>query len=75
MGIGDDFRHVNVDFMVEITGGDAAERLADRYEGRARFDANRPFDYLLHSFRGAARTGESLSAQRLDAASPARASG
>jgi cardiolipin synthase len=66
MGIGDDFRDVNVDFMVEISGGDAAERLAARYEGRARFDAARPFDYLLHSFRGQARTGESLSAQRLE---------
>lgn len=66
MGIGDDFRDVNVDFMVEISGGDAARRLAARYEGRARFDAARPFDYLLHSFRGQARTGESLSAQRLE---------
>ena len=66
MGIGNDFRDVNVDFMVEITGGDAAERLTDRYEGRASFDPDRTFDYLLHSFRGAARTGESLSAQRLD---------
>ena len=66
MGIGDDFRDVNVDFMVEIGGGDAAERLGDRYEGRARFDAGRSFDYLLHSFRGQARTGESLSAQRLE---------
>ncbi len=72
MGIGDDFRDVNVDFMVEITGGDAAERLADRYEGRTRFDASRSFDYLLHSFRGAARTGESLSAQRLDLLAGAR---
>ena len=38
MGIGDDFRHHNVDFMVEISGGGAAARLADRYEGRAAFD-------------------------------------
>jgi phosphatidylserine/phosphatidylglycerophosphate/cardiolipin synthase-like enzyme len=66
MGIGDDFREVNVDFMVEISGGDAAERLDARYEGRARFDAGRPFDYLLHSFRGQARNAESLSAQRLE---------
>jgi cardiolipin synthase len=73
MGIGDDFRDVNVDFMVEISGGDAAERLADRYEGRARFDAARSFDYLLHSFRGGARTGESLSAQRLNLIAGARA--
>jgi cardiolipin synthase len=72
MGIGDDFRDVNVDFMVEISGGDAAERLGDRYEGRARFDDGRAFDYLLHSFRGSARTGESLSAQRLNLIAGAR---
>ena len=35
MGIGDDFRHHNVDFMVEISGGQSAARLTDRYEGRA----------------------------------------
>jgi cardiolipin synthase A/B len=52
MGIGDDFRHHNVDFMVEISGGQAAARLADRYEGRAAFDPARTFDYLLHSFKG-----------------------
>jgi len=66
MGIGDDFRDVNVDFMVEIAGGDAALRLTARYEGRAMFDPRRSFDYLLHSFRGHARNGESLSAQRLE---------
>ena len=38
--------------MVEISGGGAAARLADRYEGRAPFDPGRPFDYLLHSFKG-----------------------
>ncbi len=65
MGIGDDFRHVNIDFMVEITGGRAAERLADRYEGRASFDPERSFDYLLHSVQGCAATGESMAAQRL----------
>jgi cardiolipin synthase len=51
MGIGDDFRHHNVDFMVEISGGGAAARLADRYEGRVAFNPQRPFDYLLHSFK------------------------
>src|SRR5580698_10475173 len=48
MGIGDDFRHLNVDFMVEIAGGDAVARLAERESGGARFDAARPFDYLVH---------------------------
>ena len=65
MGIGDDFRDVNVDFMVEVTGGDAVARLNDRYEGRARFDARRAFDFLLHASEGNERTGESLAAQRL----------
>ncbi len=65
MGIGDDFRHVNIDFMVEISGGRAAERLAERYDGRAAFDPERPFDYLLHSVQGCAATGESMAAQRL----------
>ena len=72
MGIGDDFRDVNVDFMVEIAGGDAVERLADRYAGRARFDAQRTFDFLLHSSDGHARTGESLAAQRLALIAAAR---
>ncbi len=62
MGIGDDFRDINVDFMVEIAGGGAAARLADRYEGRAPFDPERSFDYLLHSLRSQDQTG--LPAQR-----------
>ena len=72
MGIGDDFRHHNVDFMVELSGGDAAERLADRYEGRALFDRSRPYDYLLHSFRGSARSGGSLAEDRLGLIASAR---
>ena len=65
MGIGDDFRDVNVDFMVEIVGRDAVDRLGQRYTGRARFDAMNRFDYLLHSSRGSVLTGESLADQRL----------
>jgi len=68
MGIGDDFRHHNVDFMVEISGGQSAARLADRYEGRAAFDPERPFDYLLHSFKeGRPKKGKrvALAKQRL----------
>jgi cardiolipin synthase A/B len=65
MGIGDDFRWTNVDFMVEVSGADAAQRLADRYEGRAAFDPGRPFDYLLHSFQASARDEDSLVAHRL----------
>ena len=64
MGIGDDSRWANVDFMVELTGREAAARLADRYEGRAAFDAQRPFDYLLHSF-SAGDSDDSLREQRL----------
>jgi cardiolipin synthase A/B len=72
MGIGDDFRDVNVDFMVEVAGGDAVDRLADRYEGRAQFDPRRGFDFLLHSSKGQPRTGESLAAQRLGLVASAR---
>ncbi len=72
MGIGDDFRHHNVDFMVEVSGGEAAERLTDRYEGRALFDRSRPYDYLLHSFRGSARSGGSLAEDRLGLIASAR---
>ncbi len=72
MGIGDDFRKVNVDFMVEIGGAEAVERLADRYAGRARFDAENPFDYLLHSSQGNVVTGESLAEQRLSLIASAR---
>jgi cardiolipin synthase A/B len=72
MGIGDDFRHTNIDFMVEISGPQAASRLAERYEGSALFDGSRPFDYLLHSFRGSARSGGSLAADRLGLIAAAR---
>lgn len=69
MGIGDDFRHHNVDFMVEISGGGAAGRLADRYDGRAAFDPDRKFDFLLHSFKGSENTKKgqrvALARQRL----------
>ena len=78
MGIGDDFRHHNVDFMVEISGGGAAGRLADRYEGRAAFDPSRKFDYLLHSFKGSTppRKGQrvALAKQRLALIASAQAS-
>jgi cardiolipin synthase len=72
MGIGDDFRDTNVDFMIEISGGGAATRLADRYEGRAAFDPGRSFDYLLHSLQSHAKTGESLAAQRFELMASAR---
>jgi cardiolipin synthase len=48
MGIGDDFRLHNIDFMVEIVGPEAASRLAERHE-RAAFDPERSFDYLLRT--------------------------
>jgi cardiolipin synthase A/B len=70
MGIGDDFRLANVDFMVEVTGGGAAARLAERYEGRAAFDPQRNFDFLLHSFRG--KRGHSLADDRLALIASAR---
>jgi cardiolipin synthase len=73
MGVGDDFRFANVDFMVEISGAGAAARLAARYEGRAAFDRRRPFDYLVHSFRlNPNSEQESLAEQRLRLIASAR---
>lgn len=72
MGIGDDSRWANVDFMVELTGREAAARLADRYEGRAAFDPQRPFDYLLHSFTAETGGDDSLREQRLRLIASAR---
>jgi cardiolipin synthase len=66
MGIGDDFRDVNVDFMVELAGGDAVARLEDRQAGRVAFDPRRPCDFLLDTWEGGRRQANaSLAAQRL----------
>jgi cardiolipin synthase len=72
MGIGDDFRLTNVDFMVEISGGNVAARLQERYEGLAAFDPTRIFDFLLHSFRGSARLAGTLAEDRLRLIASAR---
>ena len=56
MGIGDDFRCHNVDFMVEVRGRDAVRRFTDRHLGRVAFDPERDLDYLLHSFRAESRS-------------------
>jgi cardiolipin synthase A/B len=65
MGIGNDFRLRNVDFMVEVTGVEAVARLTDRYEGRAGFDPTRRFDFLLHSSKAVHRDDDSLAGHRL----------
>jgi cardiolipin synthase len=72
MGIGDDSRWANVDFMVELAGREAAARLADRYEGRAAFDPERRFDYLLHSFTADIQADDTLREQRLRLIASAR---
>jgi len=72
MGIGNDFRRVNVDFMIEVWRADAATRLADRYEGRAEFDETRSFDYLLHSLQGLPDNAGALARQRIALIASAR---
>lgn len=49
MGIGDDHHHEWVDFMVEVEGSEAVERLNARLQTEAEFDADRTFDFLLHN--------------------------
>jgi len=65
MGIGNDYRYTNVDFMVEITGADAVERFEERCAGRAPFDPGRDFDYLVHSFEGRPDGDATLAEHRL----------
>jgi cardiolipin synthase len=65
MGIGDDFRLTNVDFMVEVQGRDAVARFVERDAGRALFDPRRPLDYLLHTFHARDAETESLVTHRL----------
>jgi cardiolipin synthase A/B len=72
MGIGDDFRLANVDFMVEVSGPEAATRFFDRHDGRAAFDAGRTFDYLLRTHDGPDR--DALGKQRLGLIAGARKS-
>jgi cardiolipin synthase A/B len=69
MGIGDDFRNTNVDFMVEVTGAEAVARLLDRQAGRAPFDGTRLFDFLLHAHETPAGA---LAAERLRLIASAR---
>jgi cardiolipin synthase len=63
MGIGDDFRCRNVDFMVEVRGAEPVQRFSERYLGRVSFDPGRTIDYLLHSFQAAC--GPSILDERL----------
>ena len=49
MGIGDDFQHENLDFMIELCGRDAVRRFYDRCEGRADFQGYLDFDFLAHT--------------------------
>jgi phosphatidylserine/phosphatidylglycerophosphate/cardiolipin synthase-like enzyme len=65
MGIGDDYRFANVDFMVEITGRDAVARFVDRDAGRVPFDPARDLDFLIGSRRAPQPDGDTLVAQRV----------
>ena len=65
MGIGDDYRWSNVDFMVEISGRDAVARFVDRDAGRVAFDPARDLDFLLSSHRAPQPDGDTLVEQRI----------
>ena len=65
MGIGDDFRYRNVDFMVELRGRDVVARYVARDAGRVAFDPSRRIDFLLNSRRGDQPDGDTLIEQRL----------
>ena len=73
MGIGDDYRWSNVDFMVEVSGRDAVARFVDRDAGRVAFDPARDLDFLLSSHRAPQPDGDTLVEQRLRLIRGARA--
>ncbi|MEZ4272339.1 MAG: phosphatidylserine/phosphatidylglycerophosphate/cardiolipin synthase family protein [Myxococcota bacterium] len=49
MGVGDDFRLHNVDFMVELCEPHVVARYIARCHGDVEFDPTRQLDFLLHS--------------------------
>ena len=49
VGVGDDERLANLDFMVEIESAEHVARYHARNEGRAPFDPDRPLDFLIHA--------------------------
>jgi cardiolipin synthase len=49
VGIGDDERFANLDFMLEIEGKPYVARYHARNGGTADFDRERPLDFLVHS--------------------------
>ncbi len=72
MGIGNDFRLSNVDFMVEVIGQDAVARFVDRDAGRVAFDPKRDLDFLLRSRQVLEPDGTSLVDHRIALINSAR---
>jgi cardiolipin synthase len=69
MGIGDDFHHDNVDFMVEVVGAEAVRRFHEIEADHGAFNPVRPLDFLMHT-RG--RNDDTLLNARLELLSRAR---
>jgi cardiolipin synthase len=65
IGIDDDARCANVDFMIEITGAEHAARYHARVAGDTPFDAARPLDFLVHTVAVQGRRHCPLLAERV----------
>jgi cardiolipin synthase len=65
IGIGDDERLANLDFMIEIEGAEHVARYQARDRGRAEFDPERPLDFLVHAVDVHGRDACPLLAERL----------
>lgn len=72
IGIGDDYRRKNVDFMVELRGEDVVRRFHDRCAGRTSFDPGREVDFLVHSLAVSGPRGSPLLTDRLALIAAAR---
>lgn len=72
VGIGDDSRFANLDFMVEISGASHVARYHARSSDRERFDRTRTIDFLTHTAAIHGRTSCGLLAERLQLIRDAR---
>jgi cardiolipin synthase A/B len=66
VGVGDDERLLNLDFMIELDGAAYVERYRARDTGKAAFDPDRGIDFLLHAVAVHGRHDCPLLAARLE---------
>jgi cardiolipin synthase len=74
MGVGDDARFTNVDFMAEVRGSEHVARYHARVDGLAQFDPRLAIDFLVHTAAVHSRRDCPLLCDRLQLIRNARSS-